>query len=125
MILFTDCGATWARKSVSSSFVHALCYYAEGLIIIQRFTFCGVVVLRVHSHLRVLKKSFCDSFIFNILAIVVTVFLHSRRPFLQKCFRTCDYSFRVHSHLRFIRRELLREVFSPHNSKKTGYTIHN
>ena len=35
----------------------------------------------------------------------------------------CWVIFRVHSHLRFVRYELLRELFSPYNCKN-GYTTH-
>ena len=37
-------------------------------------------------------------------------------------FVTRDLS--VHSYLRFIRHELLRKLFSPHNLKKNGYIPH-
>ena len=33
----------------------------------------------------------------------------------------CGYTLKVHLHLKFIRRELLRELFSPHNRKKWAH----
>ena len=53
-----------------------------------------------------------------VTVVIYIVVKHSSR--MRTVFFPCVM---VHSHLRFIRRELLRELFSPRN-RKNGYITH-